>query len=89
VFFWDVDFESLSVQDFSHFIIGRFMEHGDEEALRFLMSAYSRLELGETLKTSRSISRRSWKFWALLLDIEEESSSAKRYPTPFGDCSWD
>ncbi|SPF32169.1 hypothetical protein SBDP1_1020007 [Syntrophobacter sp. SbD1] len=88
-FFWDVDFEGLSVQNFSYFIISRLMEHGDDEALRFLMRTYSRRELGETLSTSRSISRRSRKFWALLLNIKEESCSAKRYPTPFGDCSWD
>jgi hypothetical protein len=88
-FFWDVEFENLSVVDFSHFIISRLMEHGDEAALRFLMCTYSRRELVETLRTSRSISRRSRKFWALLLDIKEESCTVKRYPTPFGDCSWD
>lgn len=88
-FFWDVDFENLSLHNFSYFIISRLMEHGDEEALRFLMRAYSRRELGEALRTSRSISRRTRKFWALLLDMKEESCSAKRYPTPFGDCSWD
>jgi hypothetical protein len=88
-FFWDVDFENLSVADFSHFIISRLMEHGDEAGLRFLMHTYSRRELQETLRTSRSISRRSRKFWALLLDVKEESCTVKRYPTPFGDCSWD
>jgi hypothetical protein len=88
-FFWDVDFESLSLHNFSYFIISRLMEHGDDEALRFLMRAFSRLELRETLRTSRSISRRSRKFWALLLEMKEESCSAKRYPSPFGDCSWD
>jgi hypothetical protein len=88
-FFWDVDFENLSVGDFPHFIISRLMEHGDETGLRFLMRTYSLQELLETLRTSRSISRRSRKFWALLLEIKEESCTVKRYPTPFGDCSWD
>lgn len=88
-FFWDVDFDGLSLRDFSYFIIARLMEHGDEGAMRFLMLAFSRRELGEVLKTSRSISRRSQKFWALILDLEEEPCSAKRYPTPFGDCCWD
>lgn len=88
-FFWDVDFDGLSLRDFSYFIIARLMEHGDEEAMRFLMHAFNRRELGEVLKTSRSISRRSRKFWVLILDMEGESCSAKRYPTPFGDCCWD
>ena len=85
-FFWDVDFENLSVEDSSHFIISRLMEHGDEAALRFLLRACSRQELRETLQTSRSISRRSRRFWALLLDVKEDSCTVKRYPSPFGDC---
>ena len=84
-FFWDVDFENLSVKESSHFIISRLMEHGDEAALRFLLRACSRQELRETLQTSRSISRRSRKFWALLLDVKEDSCTVKRYPSPFGD----
>lgn len=87
-FFWDVDFEGLSVRNSSHFIISRLMEHGDEKALPFLMRTYSRDELRETVKMSRSISRRSRRFWALLLEVKEESCFVKRYPSPFGDCSW-
>jgi hypothetical protein len=86
-FFWDVDFEDLSVRNSSHFIISRLMEHGDDEALPFLMRTYSRDELRETLKTSRSISRRSRRFWALILEVKEESCSPKRYPSPFGNYS--
>ncbi len=59
-FFWDVDFEALSVRNSSHFIIGRLVEHGDDEALPFLMRTYSRDELRETVKTSRSISKRKF-----------------------------
>lgn len=88
-FFWDVDFEKLSVSVFPHFIISRLMEHGDPVALSFLMTTFSRQELLETLTTSRSLTRRSRKFWALLLDIKEESCTAKQYPSPFGNCSWD
>lgn len=88
-FFWDVDFEILSLGDFSHFVISRLMEHGDEASLRFLMHTYTAEELQETLKASRSISKRSRNFWALLLDMKEESCTVKRYPSPFGDCSTD
>jgi hypothetical protein len=88
-FFWDVDFELLALGDFSHFVISRLMEHGDEAALWFLMHTYNAEELRGTLKTSRSISKRSRKFWALLLDMKEESCTVKRYPSPFGDCCSD
>jgi len=88
-FFWDVDCEEVSVCRSPRFIISRLMEHGDELALRFLLRTFSREELRETLRTSRSISRRSRKFWAVLLDMEVGTCTVKRYPNPFGHCSWD
>lgn len=88
-FFWDVNCEDVSVCSSPRFVMSRLMEHGDELAVRFLLRTFSREELRATLRTSRSISRRSRKFWAILLDIEVESCTVRRYPTPFGDCSWD
>lgn len=87
--FWDVNFDEVSITRSPHFIISRLMEHGDESALRFLTSTFSRDELVAVLRTSRSISRRSRKLWALLLGIEVESCTVRRYPTPYGNCSWD
>jgi hypothetical protein len=88
-FFWDVRFEDLSVCDSPRFIMSRLMEHGDEEAFRFLLREFSRDELRATLRTSRSLSRRARVFWAIFLDVEVESCTARRYPTPFGKCFLD
>jgi len=88
-FFWDVSLDEVSITRSPHFVISRLMEHGDESALRFLMATFSRDDLIEVLRTSRSVSMRSRKFWALLLGIEVESCTVRRYPTPFGDYSWD
>jgi hypothetical protein len=88
-FFWDVDFEKLSCRSSPRFIMSRLMEHGDEPSLRFLMRTFSREELRGTLAVSRSLSRRSRRFWAVLLEVEGEPCSVRRYPTPFGELSWD
>ena len=88
-FFWDVDRGELSISDWPHFVISRLMEHGDDAAMRFLLESFSRDELRQVLRTSRSVSARSRKFWALILDMREEPCIVKRYPTPFGDCCWD
>lgn len=69
--------------------MSRLMEHGDELSLRFLLQTFGRDELRATLRTSRALSRRSRRFWAILLDTEVESCIVKRYATPFGECSWD
>jgi hypothetical protein len=82
-FFWDVSFDELFTSRSPHFIISRLMEHGNESALRFLMATFTRDELIAALRTSRSISRRSRNFWALLLGIEVKSCTVRRYPTPF------
>lgn len=84
-FFWDVDFQTLSVEESSYFIISRLMEHGDETALRFLLDTYSQKEMIQVLRNSRSLSRRSRGFWRVILEAEDEPCIPKRYPTPYGN----
>ncbi len=88
-FFWDADFQSLSVEESSYFIISRLMEHGDEVAVRFLLKTYSQEEMIHVLKNSRSLSRRSRGFWRIFFDLEDELCIPKRYPTPYGNYSRD
>lgn len=88
-FFWDVDFQKLSIKESSYFIISRLMEHGDEKAFIFLLKNYSQKEMIHVLKNSRSLSRRSRGFWKIFFDVENELCTPKRYPTPYGNCSED
>ena len=83
-FFWDVDVDGISIAESAHFIIGRLMEHGDENAVKFLFKCYSHDELVQVLKKNRAISRRSCIFWRIFLGMDEESCTPKRYPTPYG-----
>lgn len=87
IFFWDVDFDRLSVVESAHFIISRLMEHGDENAFRFLLKNYDRDELVRVLRNSRSISKRSRIFWSLFFEIDKGSCTPRRYPTAYTDCS--
>lgn len=84
-FFWDVPFDNLSAEESSHFIISRLMEHGDEAAMRYLLTTYQRKELIHVIRNSRAISRRSRAFWRAYFDLEDEPCTPKRYPTPFGN----
>ena len=84
-FFWDVEFNTLSIEQSSYFIIGRLMERGDEAAVAFMLKTFSRNELIHVLKNSRSLSRRSRNFWKIFFDLEGEACTPKRYPTPFGN----
>jgi hypothetical protein len=84
-FFWDVDFQRLSVGESSYFIISRLMEHGDEPEIRFLLETYSQKEMIHVLKNSRSLSSRSRGFWKIVFESENELCTPKRYPTPYGN----
>jgi hypothetical protein len=86
-FFWDVDFDRLSVNESDRFIIARLMEHGDENAARFLLRTFPHDILVRVLKNDRTLSRRSRAFWCLFLGIDERSCMPKQYPTPYGDSS--
>ena len=88
-FFWDVDFRTLSIAKSAYFIISRLMEHGDEAAMIFLLKTYSRKEMINVLKKSRSLSRRSRNFWRIFFDLKGGTWTPKRYPTPYGIYSKD
>ena len=88
-FFWDVDFLKLSIKKSSYFIISRLMEHGDERAVIFLLKNYSQKAMIHVLKNSRSLSRKSRRFWKIFFDQEDEPCTPKRYPTPYGSYSED
>ncbi len=88
-FFWDVDFHTLSIAKSAYFIISRLMEHGDEAAMFFLLKTYSRKEMINVLKKSRSLSRRSRNFWRIFFDLKDGIWTPKRYPTPYGIYSSD
>lgn len=88
-FFWDVDFQRLSVRKDSFSIISRLLELGDEPAMKFLFGVYKPEEMISVLRRSRSLSNRSRRFWTLFFDAEDQSCTPSRYPTPYGNCSRD
>ena len=85
-FFWDVDFSKLDSGRSTYFIINRLLELGNEKAVAYILSTFSKDELIEVVRNSRSISKRSRNFWRIFFHLENEPCIPKRYPTPFGDC---
>lgn len=67
--FWDTDVIRLDLQEKKQYIIERTLELGDEKALRWLFSNYLRSDIREALRKSRNISRKSSRYWTLVLGI--------------------
>jgi hypothetical protein len=88
-FFWDADFHRLSTKKDAFSIISRLLELGDETAIKFLFRMYKPEEMISVLRSSRSLSSRSRRFWTLFFNAEDQPCTPNRYPTPFGNCSRD
>jgi hypothetical protein len=76
--FWDCDFAQLDGQQDREFVIGRILESGSWQAVRWL-----RREAGDDAirawierHRGRSLGREQLRFWQLLLDLPAETVDA-------------
>jgi len=72
-YFWDSDPSALDIRLNQTYIIERLLDLGDEKAVHWLFKTYSRVEVAEVLRSSRSISPKSRLFWTLILDEGEHA----------------
>jgi len=69
--FWEIDPSKLDVSQYSHYVIVRLLEYGDIPELRWLFSRFSKNQIIEILKSSRSFSRHRAASWANYFDIPQ------------------
>lgn len=83
-FFWDVQLSDLSADHHRDFILGRLLEVGNREALRWLFRTYSREAILDFLSKRGTdlLSQKSWHFWALQLGKEPGALSKKSWRSP-------
>lgn len=67
VYFWDADFNELSVERHSRFIAERILNYGDQESIKWLLSWVDDKFLKELLSTSRNLNARARNFWQVML----------------------
>ena len=70
--FWDTNFDRLRIPGHERYIIERILELGDVPEVRWMMQQFTRQQVIQTLQTSRGISRKSARFWALVLNVPPE-----------------
>lgn len=70
--FWDVDPAALDRGRHRRFILERVLELGDLPAVREAFARYSREEIAQVVLGSRQLSRRSARFWAVVLGLQEQ-----------------
>ncbi len=69
--FWDVEFRTLCPERHQSFICLRIIEHGDLDALRWMVRYYGKPRLRQWLiaRQGRGVSPRALNFWAMMLEI--------------------
>lgn len=70
--FWDVDAARLDIQKDDTFILERLLEMGDDEAIAWVRKTYPEQAIVETVRNSRRLSRKTARFWQIMLGLEEE-----------------
>lgn len=86
-YFWDVNFNSLSLKEDKTFILKRLLDRGNTEAINWMKKNYSDREIKDLLQTNRDISQKTANFWAdfLKLDRSKVLCLQKHYTRiPFG-----
>ena len=72
VILWDVEVNKLDIKRHKRFIIERIIKYGNEKDVKWMLETYSLKEIGEVVKKSKNIDRKSANYWALRLNIPRE-----------------
>jgi len=67
--FWDVPLESIDYEKHRDFIIGRILQYGGLEGIRWIFENYGRQSIKRVVMNSRSLSIRTAHFWAVYFSI--------------------
>ena len=79
-YFWDVDFDNLSVEADSFFITKRVLDRGNLENINWVILQYGNDKIKEVLTTSRDLSRKTANFWAQILNIAPQNVPCLKKP---------
>jgi hypothetical protein len=77
---WDVDIQSIDFDAHKKFIIERVLKYGDEAEVCTLLSIYSETDIGEVVKTSRSLDKKTANYWAIHLGIPTQEVKCLNMP---------
>ena len=68
-YFWDTEFEDIDPEENKIYILKRILNHGDKQAVDWMLKKFKKSEIINVLSNFRGHSRKSANFWALLLDV--------------------
>lgn len=70
-YFWDVDFDQLTLEESGIFILKRVLDRGNDKAIKWLLQNYTREDIRKLLLVSRDLSAKTANFWADYLKVDK------------------
>jgi len=81
-YFWDVDYDDLSLEKYPKFIAERIMNYGDLDAVKWLQSVLEREFIRSVVLKSRNLNPKTRNYWELMLsnsgNLDEGSNEEMR-----------
>jgi hypothetical protein len=66
-YFWDCDFDHLSMNNYAFFICERILNYGDMLSLQWLLSQIDKTFLIEVIDNSKNLNEKTRNYWNLVL----------------------
>ena len=66
-YFWDVQFDELTIEKYPRFIAERILNYGDIESVKWLLSWAGKDFIRTLVLTSRNLNAKSKNFWQIML----------------------
>ena len=70
--FWDVEFDKIDFAKHQKFVIARTLRFGLPEDIKWLTAHYPEQAIIDTVKTSRTLDRKTANYWAIHYKIPRE-----------------
>mgnify|MGYP000974190068 CR=1 FL=1 len=67
-YFWDCNFNELSLDKYKKFVVERMLNYGDIYAVRYILSNVDKSELKNIISTSRNLNSKTKNFWEIMLN---------------------
>jgi len=70
--FWDIDQDTLDLHRHKRFIIERMLQYGRPEDIHWLLDHYSKDDIVDVIKRSKTIDRKTASYWSIHYHIPEK-----------------
>jgi hypothetical protein len=79
-YFWDVDFNSLTLEKAPLMVLKRVLSRGNTDAILWMRKHYSDDQIKGLILTSRDIDQKTGTFWANVLGVDHKDVRCLQKP---------